>query len=70
MAFSWLINGGYYLLTNWDDPPSRPKVLHSKKIQKESFEVGDETLHLIEDNFTVRTRKKLHAKSSSRRICT
>ena len=18
----WLINGGYYLLTNWDDPPS------------------------------------------------
>ena len=19
----WLINGGYYLLTNWDDPPSR-----------------------------------------------
>ena len=23
MAFPWLINGGYYLLTNWDDPPSR-----------------------------------------------
>ena len=22
MAFLWLINGGYYLLTNWDDPPS------------------------------------------------
>ena len=19
----WLVNGGYYLLTNWDDPPSR-----------------------------------------------
>ena len=22
MACSWLINGGYYVLTIWDDPPS------------------------------------------------
>ena len=22
MALLWLINDGYYLLTNWDDPPS------------------------------------------------
>ena len=22
MAFSWLINGDYELLTSWDDPPS------------------------------------------------
>ena len=25
-AVSWLINGGYYLLTNWDDPPSRVQI--------------------------------------------
>ena len=22
MAFLWLLNGGYCVLTNWDDPPS------------------------------------------------
>ena len=24
----WLINGGYYLLTKWDDPPSRGHQPH------------------------------------------
>ena len=29
MAFSWLVNGCYWPLTNWDDPPStRPKFTH------------------------------------------
>ena len=22
VCFSWFVNRGYYLLTNWDDPPS------------------------------------------------
>ena len=22
MAFLWIINGGYYVLASWDDPPS------------------------------------------------
>ena len=26
MAFLWLINGGYYPLTNWDDPPRRGPI--------------------------------------------
>ena len=41
----WLINGGYQLLTNWDDPPSREliqiwlafeviRVLHTMKVAK------------------------------------
>ena len=39
MAFSWLINGGYSLLTNWDDPPSnhpRTSVLRFRSMESAS----------------------------------
>ena len=37
IAFSWLINGGYYLLTHWDDPPSRGAALDSHDVRRQSW---------------------------------
>ena len=47
----WLINGGYYLLTNWDDPPSRRFAMKSLLVK----DVKDKVLYIdfVNDSFCI-----------------